>query len=215
MNDDTINTTVISQWLKSIIEDDHLHAKWLNTLSFMENCGARMISLCEHPTKVKEEMLKHAAEEFRHAYYLKRQIRKLSTVPLPDYSLHLLLGCSYSKHYLQLLNNSICRFLSKNMNLKGNDIKSRAYLLVTYAIEVRASLLYPLYHEALTNTQSNISMRAIIAEEETHLKDIENELQHFPNQLHLKEMSLSFENQLFHRLFEKLLLTTNSTCAIE
>ena len=52
------------------------HAKWLNTLSFLENCGARKIAACEHPTLVKEEMLKHAAEEFRHAHHLKRQIDK-------------------------------------------------------------------------------------------------------------------------------------------
>jgi hypothetical protein len=42
----------------------------------MENAGARKISKCEHPTLVTQIQLKHAAEEHRHAYYLKKQIGK-------------------------------------------------------------------------------------------------------------------------------------------
>lgn len=76
----------IRQLLNTIIASDELHAKWLNTLSFLENCGARKIAACEHPTLVKEEMLKHAAEEFRHALHLKRQIGRISLIlwkPIP------------------------------------------------------------------------------------------------------------------------------------
>ena len=56
----------LSQLLDAIIPSPDLHAAWLNTLSYLENSGARLIAACEHPTGVKEEMLKHAAEEFRH-----------------------------------------------------------------------------------------------------------------------------------------------------
>ena len=51
----------IRQLIITIIAAPELHAKWLNTLSYLENCGARKIAACEHPTLVKEEMLKHAA----------------------------------------------------------------------------------------------------------------------------------------------------------
>jgi bacterioferritin (cytochrome b1) len=63
--------------LEKIVQQNETHAKWLNTLSFMENAGARKISACEHPTNVSLIQLKHAAEEHRHAYYLKKQILKI------------------------------------------------------------------------------------------------------------------------------------------
>jgi CO/xanthine dehydrogenase FAD-binding subunit len=59
--------------LKRIVQEGSTHAKWLNTLSFMENAGARKISKCEHPVLVTQIQLKHAAEEHRHAYYLKNR----------------------------------------------------------------------------------------------------------------------------------------------
>src|ERR1700733_11588698 len=89
--------------LYQIVSTPLLHAKWLNTLSYLENCGARKIAHCEHPTKVKEEMLKHASEEFRHAYYLKQQIRKVHPQPMNTYSLNSMLGGFASFHYLNLL----------------------------------------------------------------------------------------------------------------
>ena len=33
----------------TIIEHPEIHAKWLNTLSLMENTGAKKIKKCEHP----------------------------------------------------------------------------------------------------------------------------------------------------------------------
>lgn len=194
----------ITGFLSKIVSNSRLHARWLNTLSYLENCGARMISSCEHPTRVKEEMLKHAAEEFRHAYHLKRQIRKASDDPIPDYTEASLLGGAQSKFYLSRLNGSICRYLKNELHFTEESVKEHAYLMVTYAIEVRASQLYPLYQQVLNSTGSNISMRAIIAEEETHLNDIDEELQQFPNHELLKHKSLIIENELFISLFKKL-----------
>lgn len=75
-----------------IVAQPERHAKWLNTLSFLENCGARKIAACEHPILVQEEMLKHAAEEFRHALHLKRQIYRLGLQPPVNYALSNVLG---------------------------------------------------------------------------------------------------------------------------
>lgn len=211
MNANTFES--MSEWLAEIVADQQLHARWLNTLSYLENCGARMIASCEHPTKVKEEMLKHAAEEFRHAYHLKRQLRKLTLAfPLRDYSLPTLLGGCYSKHYLTRLNGAICRTLAKEFSLSGSSLKEHAYLLVTYAIERRASMLYPLYQQVLAASKSNISMRAIIAEEEGHLEEIETELDRIPNHERLKAISVSIEGALFRSLFEELLRRKTIFC---
>ena len=43
----------------------------------MENTGARKISRFEHPVATDIIVLKHAAEEARHAYYLKKLIGKI------------------------------------------------------------------------------------------------------------------------------------------
>src|SRR3979490_1320378 len=95
---------LIKQLLTAIVASDELHAKWLNTLSFLENCGARKIAACEHPTLVKEEMLKHAAEEFRHAHHLKRQIERIFSNSMDTYSLSFMLGGTATLHYLTAIN---------------------------------------------------------------------------------------------------------------
>lgn len=61
-----------SQLLLEIVSDNDKHGRWLNTLSLMENSGARKISASEHKKEVTLIILKHAAEEHRHAYYLKK-----------------------------------------------------------------------------------------------------------------------------------------------
>ena len=153
----------IRQLLTPIVSFDSLHAKWLNTLSFLENCGARKIAACEHPTLVKEEMLKHVAEEFRHAHYLKRQIQKISSNPMDTYSLSYILGGTATLHYLTALDLQACRYL-KAQGLSYSSIKESAYLLVTYAIELRAEELYPIYNEILRKAGSPITVKSILLE---------------------------------------------------
>jgi len=53
-----------------VVKDNNTHARWLNTLSMMENTGAKKIKKCEHSILATEMILKHAAEEARHAYKL-------------------------------------------------------------------------------------------------------------------------------------------------
>ena len=72
--------------LSAIINDNQLHARWLNTLSLMENTGARKISASEDPETVTYIILKHAAEEHRHAFYLKKQIEKMKGSSCPTYT---------------------------------------------------------------------------------------------------------------------------------
>src|SRR3954466_1824989 len=109
MNSFTSNAYQIKQLLNTIVASNELHAKWLNTLSYLENCGARKIAGCEHPTLVKEEMLKHAAEEFRHAHYLKCRIGMISSEIPETYSLPSLLGGTASLNYLKALDLAACR----------------------------------------------------------------------------------------------------------
>lgn len=197
-------TQEIKALITFVTSSSALHAQWLNTLSYLENCGARKIAACEHPTKVKQEMLKHAAEEFRHAYHLKLQIKKVTNKPLQDYSRGALLGGIHTAQYLSKLDLEICRFLKNQYHLSNNQIKEIAYLLVTYSIEKRASLLYPLYQEALVSQKSNISMRAIIADEDHHLADMENELANISHNNSLMKIALTIESKIFYQWLQSM-----------
>lgn len=177
-----------------IISSNPLHAKWLNTLSYLENCGARKIAACEHPTLVREEMLKHAAEEFRHAHYLKRQIQRIGS-PIENYSLPNLLGGTATLHYLNGLDIKTCRYL----NSQGLLNRASVYLLVTYAIEVRAEKLYPLYHEELRAAGSPITVKSIILEEAEHLEEMRSGLKELPLGFLLAEKVCTIENSLYNR----------------
>lgn len=165
--------------LEKIVFDHHTHVKWLNTLSFMENAGARKISACEHPTKVNLIQLKHACEEHRHAYYLKKQIAKIDSESCKTYENEELLAPIATRQYLHSLDIKACKYLYNNFNLTKDELKYAAYLFVTYAIEVRADELYPVYQEILIKTSSKIMVKSIILEEEGHLEEMINQLDEF------------------------------------
>jgi len=195
-------TDQLKELLQLIVSSPTLHAKWLNTLSFLENCGARKIAACEHPTLVKEEMLKHASEEFRHAHHLKRQIAKIYSDPIETYALKYLLGKTATLHYLQALDLRTCRYL-KSEGLSKIAIKQAAYLLVTYAIERRAETLYPVYDQILRSINSHVTVKSILLEEQEHLHEMEKgleELSHgwkYAQYVCALEASL-YQNWLYH-----------------
>jgi hypothetical protein len=183
-----------------IVGSDDMHAKWLNSLSMMENTGARKISKYEHPVNTNIIVLKHAAEEARHAYYLKKQIGKLAQDACPDYSYPYLLAPIESYHYLHQLDVEACRYIKNKLGLEGRDLKHGAYLLVTYAIEVRADMLYGVYQDALTRYKSKVNVKSIIAEEEGHLEEMQKMLEVFrPDWETLTADMCAIENTLFER----------------
>src|SRR5260370_14685732 len=166
----------LGELLPMIIADDKLHARWLNTLSLMENTGARKISACEDPETVTYIILKHAAEEHRHAFYLKKQIEKIKTGNCPTYANDYLIAPKSSKYYLNQLDVDVCRYLKKVLGLRGSELRFAAYLLVTYAIEVRADKLYPVYQDELDKVSNKVNVKSIILEEEGHLEEMINQL---------------------------------------
>lgn len=184
--------------LENIVNDNLLHSKWLNTLSYMENAGAKKISASEHKEEVTLLILKHAAEEHRHAYYLKKQLAKLDENICKTYSNAELLAPNHTKYYLNNLDVKVCRYLKQHFNLSGYDLKFAAYLFVTYAIEVRADELYPVYQDILTAKQSRVTVKSIILEEEGHLEEMLNQLQEFSAdwEKHANEI-IKIEQQMF------------------
>ena len=188
----------LSTILPTIIANNELHARWLNTLSLMENTGARKISASEDPVTVTYIILKHAAEEHRHAFYLKKQIEKSGEGLCPTYADQYLVAPACSKYYLNMLDVEVSRYLKKELQLTGRELRFAAYLLVTYAIEVRADELYPIYQEALDQAGSKVNVKSIILEEEGHLEEMIAQLHKFsPDwQLHA-DKAVEIETRLF------------------
>ncbi len=169
----------INALFSAIVTNPGLHAKWLNTLSLMENTGARKISASEDSETVTYIILKHAAEEHRHAFYLKKQLEKLGENLCPTYAFDYLLAPQDSRFYLNRLDLDVCRYLKIELGLIGKELRFAAYLLVTYAIEVRADVLYPIYQEVLSDAESKVNVKSIILEEEGHLEEMLNQLRQF------------------------------------
>jgi hypothetical protein len=191
--------------LSAIINNNQLHAKWLNTLSLMENTGARKISASEDPETVTYIILKHAAEEHRHAFYLKKQIEKIKADNCPTYANDYLIAPKSSKYYLNQLDVDVCRYLKREMGLKGKELRFAAYLLVTYAIEVRADELYPVYQEELDKMLSKVNVKSIILEEEGHLEEMINQLKSFsPDWQFHADKAVEMESRLFAQWLEQL-----------
>jgi len=190
---------MLNNILPNIIADNELHARWLNTLSLMENTGARKISASEDPVTVTYIILKHAAEEHRHAFYLKKQIEKAGSALCPTYADQYLVAPQYSKYYLNKLDVEVSRYLKSELKLSGRELRFAAYLLVTYAIEVRADELYPVYQQALDKASSKINVKSIILEEEGHLEEMINQLKNFSPvwQLHA-DKAVEIETRLFN-----------------
>lgn len=185
--------------LYAIVSNDYLHAKFLNTLSLMENTGARKISASEDLNTVNIMVLKHAAEEHRHAFYLKKQLLKLQPKACQTYHPTDLIAPIASKQYLYKLDIAASRYLGEELKLRGSKLRFAAYLLVTYAIEVRADGLYPLYQRVLTATSSRINVKSIILEEQGHLEEMTEQLRLFSSswEVHAQKILLK-EADLFH-----------------
>jgi len=171
----------------------------------MENTGARKISASEDPETVTYIILKHAAEEHRHAFYLKKQIEKIGKADCPTYANDYLIAPKSSKYYLNQLDVDVCRYLKKELGLKGRELRFAAYLLVTYAIEVRADELYPIYQEELDRSASKINVKSIILEEEGHLEEMINQLKSFsPDWQFHADKAVAMETLLFKQWVEQL-----------
>lgn len=188
--------------LSRIVADATLHRRWLNTLSFMENAGARKISASEDPINVSVTQLKHAAEEHRHAYYLRKQTRKLDQLEKRNDRSVVLLAPLRTRQYLHQLDVQCSRYLKLQFGLNGQELKFASYLFVTYVIEVRADALYPVYQQALSEEQSNVTVKSIIAEEEGHLEEMTALLEHFDpdwqrHALHLQTLEAGLFNEWF------------------
>lgn len=105
----SLSTKNIRFFLKKIIQDQKIHSRWLNTISFLEHIGSRKILATQSGFAVGEMILRHASEETRHAHFFKRMSERISPGTCPDYQMGNL-HCGFSAFlYFQRLDGMVLK----------------------------------------------------------------------------------------------------------
>ena len=199
-------TTLLDQWLEGVVTHPLTHGKWLNTISYMEHIGATLIAETQKGVYITQMVLKHAAEEARHGYYLKKLSDRVAKDAYPTYESQYLYAPHQSRRYLYRLNVAASR-LAKEEGFSDKKLHELVYLLVTYAIEVRADALYPVYQKHLSRLPYKISVQTIINEEVGHLEEMRHALQGFEKTETYLAYILKEEEILFAEWVEALMVS--------
>ncbi|MBI3297120.1 MAG: hypothetical protein HYZ75_03080 [Elusimicrobia bacterium] len=144
------------------------HARFLNTLSLMEHVGSRKIMLSHEGRPLAEDALKHLSEEARHAHFFRRAAEKVAGRSL-GYGAGDALAPWSGRMYMERLDAALTKRL-------GDD-RALAYRYVTLAVELRAQWFYELYQEVLSAEEMSLSLKSVLAEEDAHLKEMQEALE--------------------------------------
>ncbi|HLH12070.1 MAG TPA: hypothetical protein VKV77_09360 [Methylovirgula sp.] len=153
-----------------VVKDDHLHARWLNTFSFLEYVGFRKIVKSQRAEVLNRTLLMHALEEGRHALLLKKLAVKLGGKEFDFYRPQTMLCFEAAKRYFQDLDHG-CD--AKFAHLDDATRSKLVYLYVTWLIERRALDFYGRYKDLLGASDVAPRLNALLAEEVGHLRAVE------------------------------------------
>ena len=172
-------------FLEKVLDDQNLHAKFLNTLSFLEYIGARKIFKGRDEKSVDFETLMHMSEEVRHALFFKRLSIKTCSKKR-GYNKEGVFCFEITRCYIGKL-DKYCEKL-----VKKND----CYGLVSYIIEQRAISFYRHYSCELEKQKQGFSLKSLLIEEERHLNEMKEKISCniSPN---IIQKALNFEGKLF------------------
>jgi hypothetical protein len=160
--------------ISQIVADPALHARWLNTFSYLEYVGFRKIVKSQRAEVLTAAILGHACEEGRHALGLKKLAVKLGGAGFDSYAPQVLLCGEEAEAYFQDLD----QFCDEAFADRSADERVRlAYSYVTWLVERRALDVYGLYKNALGDSEIARKLGGLLAEETKHLADIEALLQ--------------------------------------
>jgi len=153
-----------------IVADARLHARWLNTFSFMEYIGFRKIVKSQLAEQMTAQILSHAMEEGRHALGLKKLAMKLGGSDFDSYAPETMICPEAAETYIQTLDKTCeAQFLA----LPDTERTSLTYLYVTWLIEKRALEVYNIYKALLPQKDIVTKLEGLLMEEGRHLQDVE------------------------------------------
>jgi hypothetical protein len=153
-----------------VMQDDHIHARWLNTFSFLEYIGFRKIVKSQRAEVLNRSLLMHALEEGRHALLLKKLAVKLGGLQFDFYRPETMLCPDAAKTYFRELDH---RCDEKFAHLADVERAKLVYLYVTWLIERRALDVYARYKKVLGDSEIAPKLGALLAEEVGHLRSVE------------------------------------------
>ena len=174
-----------------------LHARFLNMLSLLEHIGSRKIMACRAMTEPGHDILKHLAEETRHAFFFKRIAEKLARRPL-DYSHPNTMAGASARSYMGRLDAEIARVLAGGASVLP-------YLYMSLMVELRAVWTYRLYQTVLAEENTGVTLKSILAEEELHLSGMLARLTHMDSNVATRIALFSkFEEARFRSLWSRV-----------
>jgi hypothetical protein len=156
--------------IAAVVKDNRVHARFLNTFSFLEYIGFRKIVKSQRAEVLNRSLLTHALEEGRHALLLKKLAVKLGGTEFDHYRPETLFCPDAAKTYFQELDHQ-CD--AKFVDLRDFERSKLVYLYVTWLIERRALDVYGCYKTVLGNSDLAPKLNALLAEEVGHLRAVE------------------------------------------
>jgi hypothetical protein len=189
--------------LSWLVEHPREHARFLNTLSLMEHIGSRKIMASQTRGPLGRDVLKHLAEETRHAFFFKKAAESLAREPL-EYREQETIRPASARIYFGRLDAAIAARLGPGTHVEV------PYLYVSLTVELRAIWTYRLYHSVLEERPSGLSLKSILAEEELHLEQMQQRLQQLDA---APAMHVPAFARLEDRLFRTLWSALDGACA--
>ncbi len=125
-----------------VAKDPRLHARWLNTFSFLEYIGFRKIVKSQRAEMLNSTILGHALEEGRHALRLKKLAIHIGGRDFENYAPELMICGEEAEDYFQSLDHD-CE--AQFMDRSEKDRAKLTYHYVTWLIERRALDVYAVY----------------------------------------------------------------------
>ena len=181
----------VRELLTALCRRHDLHARFLNTLCWMEHLGSAKILLSQRGTGLPEDVLRHLAEEARHAQFFRRAAERIAARELLCVDEDAL-AASAARAYMGRLDAGISRELGYDGGL--------CYRYVTLVVELRAEWLYRLYEEVLRAEASPLTLASVLSEEEAHLREVSDALRESdPEHAPRRRVFEALESSLFER----------------
>jgi hypothetical protein len=184
-----------------IVADPAMHARWLNTLSYLEYVGFRKIVKSQRAEALTAAILGHACEEGRHALGLKRLAVKLGGIDFDSYRPEVLLCGAEAEAYIQGLDKSCDEAFADRSETERARL---TYGYVTWLVERRALDVYQTYKKALGDTEIARKLGSLLAEEVKHLADVEALLRGDPEFLTRSKEFETVEATLYENFIQAL-----------
>ncbi len=175
------------QTLRHLVCDPWLECQWIDLLSQLEYVGFRKIAKAVAFENVSLSVLQHAAEEASHAHLLKQLAVKL--------------GGAQTSWKESVMGRIGWHYFSELDRLASQEVQAtHCYPIVSWVVEQRVMQVYPRYLALTQNDHVKRTLRRILAQEERHGKDFEEN----PVVSGQKQRLLSIELPLWERFCEEL-----------